>query len=126
MSHLTGDIVGFYNGQPVATSVKYFPVIDPYAISFIFYTPEPIQWTFARDLLIEGLEVPSGNGDVKFRPEDNMVVMSLRNDGNAAEFVFQRADIQAIADMTKAMLPLGRESETINWDNELAILLGGS
>lgn len=125
MSHLTGDIVGFFKGQPVPTSVRYFPEADPYAMVFIFFTPEPVQWTFARDLLVEGLTVPAGEGDVKFRPHEGHIIMEITDPTNngSAEFVFLRQDIQSICEIAETMMPQGNESEKINWDAELAGLL---
>ncbi|WP_455351601.1 SsgA family sporulation/cell division regulator [Streptomyces sp. SYSU K217416] len=40
---------------------------DPYAVHFAFHTDtsSPVHWCFARDLLIEGLYHPAGQGDVK-------------------------------------------------------------
>jgi hypothetical protein len=126
MSHLTGDIVGFFKGQPVPTTVKYFPAHDPYAMMFVFFTPDPIQWTFARDLLIEGLEVPVGFGDVKFRPAGEHIIMTIASEkGETAEFSFQKVDIEAIVQIAETMMPRGKEGEAINWDKELEGILNG-
>jgi hypothetical protein len=126
LSHLTGDIVGFFKGQPIPTTVKYFPAQDPYAIVFVFFTPNPIQWIFARDLLVEGIEVPVGVGDVKFRPAGDHVIMSISDEaGGDAEFSFLKTDIQAIIEIAQTMMPRGKESEAINWDSELEVLFNG-
>lgn len=127
MSHLTGNIIGFFKEMPVPTAVTYRPAEDPYAIKFTFYTPEPVEWTFARDLLIEGLEVPSGTGDVRFAPAGDFVIMRISSEdpNNPAEFMFARTDIMAIVDIAETMMPRGRETEVINWDKELRVLLDG-
>lgn len=45
----------------------YFKNTDPYAVHFSFdVTPDyVVQWTFARELLAQGLSEPVGIGDVK-------------------------------------------------------------
>lgn len=118
-----GEVLCFFKGQPVATSVKYFPSQDPYALVFIFFTPEPVQWTFARDLLLSGLTKETGLGDVKFRPDGEHVIMSITDGTQLADFAFLRADMETIAAMTEELMPQGKETEEIDWDTELAQLL---
>lgn len=40
---------------------------DPFAVSAVIYGTDPVRWTFARDLLHEGLIGDAGIGDVRFR-----------------------------------------------------------
>jgi hypothetical protein len=46
---------------------------DPFAVSATFMTVAgQVRWTFSRDLLIDGLQEPTGDGDVHVWPcEDN-------------------------------------------------------
>jgi hypothetical protein len=43
---------------------------DPYAVRLTFHIPgdEPVTWMLARELLLDGISVPSGEGDVVFEP----------------------------------------------------------
>ncbi|MDQ1006997.1 hypothetical protein QFZ82_001482 [Streptomyces sp. V4I23] len=47
-----------------------YRVSDPYAVHIAFHidTPDPVSWTFGRDLLIDGVYRPSGEGDVRIWP----------------------------------------------------------
>lgn len=61
-------------GGPLSARLTY-RLGDPYAIEVFFYPDgpgEPVVWTFARDLLIEGLDCRTGDGDVAVwsSPED--------------------------------------------------------
>ncbi|MET7619209.1 SsgA family sporulation/cell division regulator [Streptomyces sp. NPDC005408] len=54
---------------PVPTRLVY-RTDDPYAVHLSFHTDSdvPVEWCFARDLLIEGVFHPTGQGDVKVWP----------------------------------------------------------
>lgn len=43
---------------------------DPYAVRLTFHIPgdEPVTWMLARELLLDGISVHSGEGDVVFEP----------------------------------------------------------
>lgn len=43
---------------------------DPYAVHITFHigSEAPVHWTFARELLVEGVFRPVGEGDVRIRP----------------------------------------------------------
>ncbi|MGW0371890.1 SsgA family sporulation/cell division regulator [Streptomyces coeruleorubidus] len=43
---------------------------DPYAVHVTFHidSAHPVHWTFARDLLVEGVFRPCGRGDVRVWP----------------------------------------------------------
>ena len=53
---------------PVRTVAR-FDVVDPYAVSLAFHTGREddgdiVEWTFARQLLTDGVTSPVGEGDV--------------------------------------------------------------
>ena len=42
---------------------------DPYAVTAVFSSePAAVRWRFSRDLLIDGVDRPTGLGDVHLRP----------------------------------------------------------
>ncbi|WP_308307279.1 SsgA family sporulation/cell division regulator [Streptomyces sp. ISL-10] len=102
---------------PVAVPTRLtYRVSDPYAVHFAFHidTPDPIGWRFGRDLLIDGVYRPSGDGDVRIWPvgvhgEDGTVCISLSTpDGNAV----LRAPAVALTawlERTMRLVPPGRE-----------------
>jgi hypothetical protein len=49
-----------------------YTAADPYAVRLTFHLPgdSPVTWVFGRELLVDGLTGPSGEGDVRVRPLD--------------------------------------------------------
>lgn len=47
-----------------------YRVDDPFAVHFTFHfgSEAPVEWSFSRDLLAEGLRRPCGKGDVRLWP----------------------------------------------------------
>ena len=56
-------------GVPVRARLAY-DIADPYAVSVAFHTgsqkdDDAVEWTFARQLLTDGVSSPVGQGDVQ-------------------------------------------------------------
>src|SRR4051812_50155147 len=50
---------------PVDASLEY-DVSDPFAVHLVIAAGEGlVRWSFARELLIEGVKAPAGDGDVR-------------------------------------------------------------
>src|SRR5690349_12653864 len=49
----------------IVVDLEYDPS-DPYAVRFTFHLPgdAPVTWVFARELLLDGISRPTGEGDV--------------------------------------------------------------
>jgi hypothetical protein len=103
---------------------------DPYAVSVVFRSAEQeVCWTFARDLLAQGLHEPVGMGDVQLWPclsesGTAVVVIELSSpDGT----VLVQAPSRAVSLFVQRMLdvvPLGEEGDMLDLDAGLAALLG--
>ncbi|MCX5397318.1 SsgA family sporulation/cell division regulator [Streptomyces sp. NBC_00102] len=105
---------------------------DPYAVHIVFHvgSQSPVHWTFARELLMEGVFRPCGHGDVRIWPtkvgrRDVICVALSSPDGNALLEV-PSASVSAWLERTLTVVPPGTESEG-PWgelvDRELAELL---
>ena len=113
---------------PLAASFE-FSTTDPFAVSILFHgEPNPVRWTFARDLLIEGFFEPTGDGDVHVWPclsaEGNAVVI-LELNSPSGEVLIQ-ASSRAVSTFIHQMLdlvPQGSESDLLDFDTELTELL---
>ena len=84
---------------------------------------DPIEWTFARDLLDQGLWQSAGDGDVQVWPGGGQVFLALCSPSGKAVLETPR---QAIADFvarTQRVVPVGHESEHVDLDRELEALL---
>lgn len=100
---------------------------DPFAITMTFRTRTgDVPWVFHRELLLDGLTEPCGDGDVHISPAiaangDGMVVIELRS--NTGSFVARaRAhDVQQFLMGTMSLVPLG--TETVDVDALIGTLL---
>ena len=115
---------------PVRADVDY-DVTDPYAVSVAFHTGasggEVVSWTFARQLLSDGVSVPAGEGDVQVWPSSGdsgaVVCLSLSSPSGRALFEVPLGDLVEFLGRTYEAVPTGTESDHVDVDAELALLL---
>lgn len=116
----------------VAVTLRYEPT-DPYAVHLLFppdcYSDEPIPWKFGRDLLVGGLDEPAGIGDVRVWPyavsRGEFVALAMTTaDGNML-FEVPRSVLVRFLRRTYAVVPRGRESELLDVDACISVLLAG-
>lgn len=109
-----------------------YDVLDPYAIQVSFHTGsaadgEVVEWTFARSLLSEGVSSPSGDGDVQVWPSTSgglpVVCLSLSSPSGKALFEVPLPELVQFLTQTYAAVPTGSESDHVDVDAELALLL---
>ena len=102
---------------------------DPYAATIAFMVGDTeVSWTFARDLLRDGLSEPSGLGDVHLRPcldsdAHSVVVIELLSPEGAALVQARAGDLRRFVDRTTALVPPGAESEHLDIDAVVARML---
>jgi hypothetical protein len=115
---------------PLETELTYDPA-DPLAVSAIFSTVAGrVRWTFGRDLLIEGLIEPVGDGDVHVWPcvdndGNSVVIIELCSPDGEALVQGRTADITAFVErMTRSVAP-GAESALLDVDGAIAAILAG-
>ncbi len=101
---------------------------QPFTVRAQFHTSEgDIVWVFGRDLLEEGLRAPTGDGDVAVWPSDShghrVLCLSLASPSGSALLEADLRDIGAFLDQTYAAVPMGTESENLDLDAALAVLL---
>ncbi|MCX5140553.1 MULTISPECIES: SsgA family sporulation/cell division regulator [unclassified Streptomyces] len=102
---------------------------DPYAVHITFHigSDVPVHWTFARDLLVEGVFRPCGHGDVRIWPTKidrrSVICVALTSpDGNALLEVPSVA-VATWVERTLRAVPPGTETERLGIDEALAELL---
>ncbi|MFF9867816.1 SsgA family sporulation/cell division regulator [Streptomyces sp. NPDC013953] len=102
---------------------------DPYAVHITFHvgSEHPVNWTFARELLVEGVFRPCGHGDVRIRPATldgrGVVLMALSSPDGDALLEAPAMAVSAWLERTLRVVPPGAESEQLGLDDELAELL---
>jgi hypothetical protein len=113
---LTGDLV--------------FDPTDPYAVQLVFAheSGQEVVWSFARDLLAEGLYEPAGDGDVLVWPclattGSAVVVIELRSPHGMAMLQTSSKAVQQFVSEIFALVPAGTESSRMALDELVAYLL---
>ncbi|MEU2772385.1 SsgA family sporulation/cell division regulator [Streptomyces sp. NPDC007162] len=102
---------------------------DPYAVHVSFHITSdfPVHWTFARDLLVEGVFRPSGHGDVRVWPTKaegrSVVLMALSSPDGDALLEAPTAQVSAWLERTLRAVPPGAESARLGIDDALDQLL---
>jgi len=113
---------------PVLADLRY-DVADPYAVHVAFHTgaPEMVEWTFARQLLTDGVTRPVGDGDVQVWPAQSgaraCVNLSLSSPSGRALFEVPLTDLVGFLSQSYNAVPTGSESDYVDVDAELALLL---
>ncbi|MFD5060212.1 SsgA family sporulation/cell division regulator [Streptomyces sp. NPDC058394] len=102
---------------------------DPYAVHITFHVGSdfPVHWTFARDLLVEGVFRPCGHGDVRIWPTKiqrrSVICVALTSPDGDALLEAPSAAVAAWVERTLRLVPPGTETERLAIDAGLAELL---
>jgi hypothetical protein len=116
------------NGKvPVSVHLDY-DAQDPFAVAAAFHGEDgAIEWVFARDLLRDGLERPSGEGDVQVWPGradgQDVVLIALNSPDGHAVLEADAGDLRGFLDRTLHLVPVGSESRHLDFEDEIAQLL---
>ncbi len=115
-----------------------YDAADPYAVRIAFGdtaedtaedTGDPdggITWLLSRELLHAGLNRPAGDGDVRLWPARaaaDVLYLHLRAPSGEALFELSRATVAAFLRQTETLVPSGSESDQLDLDDELHVLL---
>lgn len=110
-------------GAPLHVELTY-RTNDPYAVTAVF---EPvagyqINWLMSRELLIEGLHVPTGEGDIRIAPAtpdaEQLDILLSSPDGQAWLMAYSK-DVADFLDATFTLVARGEEGRWYDWDGEL-------
>lgn len=102
---------------------------EPFAVRATFRTGvADIEWSFARDLLAEGMTRPSGEGDIVIWPETGhrtqLVLMALNSPSGQAVLEADREVVAAFLNRTYDLVPAGTESVELDIDRWISQILG--
>ncbi|MGW1887523.1 SsgA family sporulation/cell division regulator [Streptomyces sp. NPDC001970] len=122
-------VVAHEMSLPVSVRLRYEPS-DPYVIRAAFTavdSDETVEWIIGRDLLIDGLEGPAGEGDIRIWPADgpdryNLYIL-LNPPAGVALLKARAQEIKAFLQETVALVPRGAELGHIDLDASLAHFL---
>ncbi|MFG3045379.1 SsgA family sporulation/cell division regulator [Streptomyces sp. NPDC090023] len=102
---------------------------DPYAVHITFHVNSdfPVHWTFARELLVEGVFRPCGHGDVRVWPTKvngrSAVLMALSSPDGDALLEAPTPQVSAWLERTLRAVPPGAEAAQLGIDDALDQLL---
>jgi hypothetical protein len=105
-----------------------YDALDPYAVRFTFHLPgdAPVTWVFARELLLDGISRPTGEGDVHVHPvggELADVCIVLHSPEGAARLRASAPPLIAFLARTDRLVPMGQELTGGEIDAQLADIL---
>ena len=125
---VTVELVGPTGGvTPVRSELHYDPR-DPYAMTAVFMAGESqVKWTFGGDLLRDGLNEPTGDGDVHVWPcldasGRAVVIIELCSPDGEALVQARTSDVLAFVDRMNAAVPQGTESMLMDIDSAIAAI----
>ncbi|MFD4631649.1 SsgA family sporulation/cell division regulator [Streptomyces sp. NPDC058284] len=102
-----------------------YEIDDPYAVRLTFHLPgdTPVTWAFGRELLIDGVGRPCGDGDVRIEPTDtgllDEALIRLQVGADQALFRVGIPPLLAFLDRTDKLVPLGQERVLADFDAHL-------
>jgi hypothetical protein len=118
------------NRSPVPATFRYDPA-DPYATHLRIWTePEPVIWSFARELLLTGLDQPAGVSDVQMWPSPGTTLdgpataLTLSSPDGPVRFEVRRNVVVTFLRRSYALVPRGQETHHQDIGTALARLLG--
>ncbi|EST21064.1 hypothetical protein N566_27770 [Streptomycetaceae bacterium MP113-05] len=116
------------NGITVPARLRY-RTDDPYAVhvSFHIHSDTPVHWTFARELLIEGVFRPCGQGDVRVWPTRHaaqpVVCLALSSPDGDALLETPTVTVSSWLERTLRAVPPGGEAGLLGIEEGLEALL---
>ena len=97
---------------------------DPYAIQLLLSVDQSpaICWIFGRELLMTGVRMPTGIGDVQVYPTHDGVIVELRSGDTAAKLLAHIPDVTDFTDRSLQIVPLGTEMDHYGLDRGLTAI----
>ena len=95
---------------------------EPYAVTVVFRTRGlELPWTFGRDLLAHGLEIGTGDGDVRVWPGEDphgrrVVSLELTSPDGHLIVEADLTEVAAFVEESFALVPPGTEGEHLDLD----------
>jgi hypothetical protein len=99
---------------------------DACAVTLVLQTPSgPVDWTFARELLVDGQYEPAGDGDVHVWPclsasGEAVVIVELCSPVGETLLQFASRAVQEFVYSSAAVVPIGAEEVDVDsWIDQL-------
>jgi hypothetical protein len=104
----------------VGAELRYF-TNEPFAVRLSLSLAESpaVEWVFARELLIEGVRLPAGQGDIHIYPGLDGIVIELHSPDGEAQLLADSRTLIAFADAIEREVPPGQEDRYFSLEAEL-------
>ena len=112
-------------GTAPVTATLTYRATEPFSVRASFAVPGApvVHWILARDLLREGVALPSGLGDVRIIPVNDGFLLELRSDSGRAFLVGGIQPLITFVQRMYTLVPAGAESNHFSMNAELRRLL---
>jgi hypothetical protein len=121
------DMFTVLHGQPAPVVTRWsYSAADPFAVTFAVRTRSDrwVEWLVARDLVVESLVGPAGEGDIRMSPQEvqgyDIVEIEIRSTDGRAVLEVDRDLLANFVDSTIQIVALGDESGRMDLDVEIA------
>jgi len=112
-------------GTPIDVAAElHYSTEDPFAVHMGLSIDDApsVEWVFARDLLRDGVAVPTGSGDIHIFPVPAGVIIDLLSPSGSARLVADAEDLaRFVGDIFEAVAE-GDESGYLDLDGEIAFI----
>ncbi len=114
---------GAESDEPIAATLTY-NAYEPFSVTagFMLGDGASVKWVMARDLLREGVVLPTGLGDVRVLPIGDLFMMELNSPNGRAVLQGPIAPVIDFVARIFRVVPEGKESEYFSIDAELDLL----
>jgi Streptomyces sporulation and cell division protein, SsgA len=130
VSHtVEAELIGSDDLSTLLGAELLYDASDPYAVTMVLTGPTgPVVWVFGRDLLLDGLGEPTGDGDVHVSPSLDaygraVILVELSAPSGAALVQLRSGDLARFVDLTVSLVAPGSESDHLDVDAGIAALL---
>jgi len=122
ISKTSMTLVADSSEMPVQAELRYDST-DPFAVRMIFSvaSSQPVEWVFSRELLIGGIRIPAGTGDVQIFPTHDGIVVELSSPAGRARLMADPNALDVFAEEMLEIVPLGSELHYFDLDAEIAM-----
>jgi hypothetical protein len=116
------QLISLYAGATPVRSRWTYRADEPFTVGAAFETEDEkwVEWIFARDLLVEGLLNPVGEGDVRIGPDFSggreVLVLEIESPDGHAVLEMDFAAVAGFVETTERIVPLGAESDFFDID----------
>lgn len=110
------ELVALYDGSTAVRSRWSYRADQPFTVIAAFQTDRDrwVEWSFARDLVVEGLAAPAGVGDVRLEPEVErelrVLAVEISSPEGYARLELDHNAVSSFIAATEEVVPLGEES----------------